>query len=291
MLDKLERKLGKYALPHLINYLIIGYAIGYLLQGIQQVTGWSILGLMLLEPYYIIHQFQFWRVITWVLIPPPTNIFFVIIMMYFYWQLGNVLEQTWGTFRFNLYIFGGILITVIAAFIMYGAVYLFTGFAMPFVGVFFSTYYINMSIFLAFAACYPEMEVRLYFLIPIKMKWMALVYLAFTIYDVIQVGWFYGVAVAASLLNFVIFYFMIHKRRLSPKERARQARWKAATGYANSGFRQQSQQQTRQGYRHKCAICGRTDVTNPELEFRYCSKCNGNYEYCNEHLFTHQHVQ
>ncbi|MBQ5387014.1 MAG: restriction endonuclease subunit S, partial [Lachnospiraceae bacterium] len=107
-------------------------------------------------------------------------------------------------------------------------------------------------------------------------------------------------AILASLLNFLIFFLMTRNyRRIDPRERARQARWKAAT---HGGFNQQRDvyqhatvrdvpKQENKGYRHKCAICGRTDVTNPELEFRYCSKCNGNYEYCNEHLFTHPHVQ
>ena len=120
MLDKLERKLGKYALPHLMNYLIGGYAIGYVLYYMQLFSNWSIIELMTLEPYYIIHQFQFWRIITWVLIPPQENLIFALIMMFFYWQLGRVLEQTWGTFRFNVYIFGGILLTVISFAVSFG---------------------------------------------------------------------------------------------------------------------------------------------------------------------------
>ena len=296
MLNKLEKKLGKYALPHLMNYLIGGYIIGYLLKFGEQISDWSFVQFMTLEPYYIIHNFQFWRVITWVLIPPQDNLIFAIIMMFFYWQLGNVLEQTWGTFRFNVYIFGGILFTVIASFILYGL--MSVGLGAPAIGMgnLFSTHYINLSIFLAFAACYPEMEVMLYFIIPIKMKWMAIVYVVLVAYSALMSGWVVRTAIIASLLNFLIFFLMTRDfRKVSPKERARQARWRAA---ANSGFRQQSgsghgpdHQFYQKPYRHKCAICGRTDVSNPELEFRFCSKCNGNYEYCNEHLFTHPHVQ
>lgn len=300
MLNKLERKFGKYALPHLMSYLIGGYIIGYVLILFQRVTGWEFLGLMTLDPYMIIHHFQIWRIITWVLIPPQDSLLFAIIMMFFYWQLGNVLEQTWGTFRFNLYIFGGIFFTVIAAFILYGVLSLLNG--APVIGLsgLFSTYYINMSIFLAFAVCYPDMQVMLYFLIPIKMKWMAIVYAALVAYSALVSGWVARAAILASLLNFLIFFLMTRNyRRIDPRERARQARWRAAT---SSGFNQQRdiyQQATvrdvpkpeNKPYRHKCAICGRTDVSNPELEFRYCSKCNGNYEYCNEHLFTHPHVK
>ena len=300
MLNKLERKFGKYALPHLMNYLIGGYIIGYVLIFLQTVSNWSILPLMSLEPYYIIHHFQFWRIITWVLIPPQDNLLFAIIMMFFYWQLGNVLEQTWGTFRFNLYIFGGIFFTVIAAFILYAAMSFGLGTEAVGMGGLFSTYYINMTIFLAFAVCYPDMQVMLYFIIPIKMKWMAIVYAALVAYSALVSGWVVRVAILASMLNFLIFFLMTRNYRgIDPRERARQARWKAAT---RGGFNQQRDvyqhatvrdvpKQENKGYRHKCAICGRTDVSNPELEFRYCSKCNGNYEYCNEHLFTHTHVQ
>jgi hypothetical protein len=144
------------------------------------------------------------------------------------------------------------------------------------------------------------MQVMLYFLIPIKMKWMAIVYAALVAYSALVSGWVARAAILASMLNFLIFFLMTRNyRRIDPRERARQARWKAATGM---GFNQQRDvyqhatvrdvpKQENKGYRHKCAICGRTDVSNPELEFRYCSKCNGNYEYCNEHLFTHPHVQ
>ncbi|MCR5641418.1 MAG: hypothetical protein K6G04_08720 [Lachnospiraceae bacterium] len=299
MLNKLEKKLGKYALPHLMNYIIGGYVIGYLLMFGQTITNWSFIGLMTLNPYNIIHQFQFWRVITWVLIPPQDNLIFAIIMMFFYWQLGNALERTWGTFRFNVYIFGGILFTVIGAFVLYGVLALVYGYEVASLGGLFSTSYINMSIFLAFAVCYPDMEVMLYFIIPIKMKWMAIVYAVLVGYTALMSGWVARVAIIASLLNFLIFFLMTRDyRKMNPKERARKARWKAAYGSGGNGFgpsgasyQQEHPGQQGQGYRHKCAICGRTDVSNPELEFRYCSKCNGNYEYCNEHLFTHPHVK
>ncbi|MCR5546284.1 MAG: rhomboid family intramembrane serine protease [Lachnospiraceae bacterium] len=291
MLEKLERKLGKYAIPNLINYLIGGYIIGYLFMLGSQISNINFIGLMTLEPYYIIHDFQLWRLVTWVLVPPRESIIFALIMMFFYWQLGRVLEQTIGTFRFNVYIFGGIIFTIIGAFALYGIYYLVNGVPIL-MSAYFSTNYINLSIFLAFALCYPNMEVYLYFLIPIKMKWMAVVYAVFIIYEFFMVGWAGRVAIFASLLNFILFFLMTRNyRRVDPREIKRKAQYrKATTGSAFGGehFKHQSNSQTP---RHKCAICGRTDVSNPELEFRFCSKCNGNYEYCNEHLFTHTHVK
>ena len=313
MLSKMERKIGKYAIPNLMNYLIAGYIIGYALQFLENAFGWMIYSLMTLEPYFIIHKFQFWRIITWVLIPPSTGndflgVFFAAIMMFFYWQLGRVLEQQWGTFRFNLYIFGGILCTVIGAFLLYVG-YSLTGFTVTGMGIYFSTNYINLSIFLAFAVCYPDMRVLLYFIIPIKMKWMAIVYLVFVGGTVVVAltsrNWPTAVSIVASLLNFVIFYFGTknykspasghrgNRKQFDPFAAARASR---AAANASNGNAKASSTINRTGgsgviSRHKCAICGRTEISNPELEFRFCSKCNGNYEYCNDHLFTHTHVK
>ena len=305
MWNKLERKIGKYAVPKLINYLIGGYAVGYLFEFLAQVLGFSFITYLTLEPYYIIHEFQIWRIITWVLIAPQQNILFALIMMFFYWQLGTVLEQTWGTFKFNVYIFGGIIFTVIGAFVLYGVDGFLNG-APVMIGAYFSTYYINMSIFLAFAMSYPDMQILLYFLIPVKMKWMAVVYGVLIFFEFFSVGWAGRVAIISSLLNFLIFFVTTRNwRSISPKEQMRKARYRQATGGGFGGFsgfgneNAKREQGTRQGQpprqqpvgRHKCAICGRTDVSNPELTFRFCSKCNGNYEYCNDHLFTHRHVE
>ncbi len=302
MWSKLEKKIGKFAIPGLINYLIGGYAVGYLLEALSHALGYSFASYLTLEPYYIIHEFQIWRIITWVLIAPQQNILFALIMMFFYWQLGRVLEQTWGTLKFNVYIFGGIIFTVIGAFLLYGIYGVLNG-APVMLGAYFSTYYINMSIFLAFALSYPDMQILLYFIIPVKMKWMAVVYGVLILFEFISVGWEGRVAIFASLLNFIIFFITTRNwRTISPKEQMRKARYRQATGQGGGfagfgGGRQSSTSASQQNRRnepvgrHKCAICGRTDVSNPELTFRFCSKCNGNYEYCNDHLFTHTHVQ
>lgn len=285
MWNKLEKKFGRYAIPNLIVYLIGGYIIGYLMVLGSSITNVDFTGLMRLEPYYIFHGFQIWRLVTWVLIPPSQNIIFAVIMIIFYYQLGMVLERTWGTFRFNVFMFGGLICTIIGAFILYGVYTLMLGSPVLGVGHYFSTSYINMSIFLAFAVCYPDMEVRLYFLIPIKMKWMAVVYAVLIIYDVVRLDWSGRVAIFCSLANFLIFFLSTRDyRRVNPKEIHRRQ------SYARATRQKTTDRRGNPIARHKCAICGRTELTNPELEFRFCSKCNGNYEYCNDHLFTHTHV-
>ena len=276
-LNKLERKMGRFAIPNLIVWILAGYVVGYTLSYLAP----SILNYLTLEPYYILKG-QIWRLVTWVLMPPDSSLLFAVIMVIFYYQLGQALERTWGTFRFNVYIFGGIIFTVIGAFILYGVMYAIYGVPVAGMGAFFSTNYINMAIFLAFAVCYPDMEVLLYFIIPIKMKWMAVVYGVLIIFSLIQTNWAGRVAIIMSLLNFLVFYFSTRNyKRISPKEIHRR-----------QTFKSQMRQPVNQGgvTKHKCAICGRTELDDPTLEFRFCSKCEGNYEYCQDHLFTHQHI-
>ncbi len=266
-LDKMERKYGKDAIRNLPAMIGALYAAGYLIYALMP----ELLMYLTLNPYLILHG-QVWRIVSWILVPPSRLDLFTIIMLYFYFSLGRTLEYTWGAFRFNVYIISGIFFTVVGAFILY------------FMGGngYFSTYYINMSIFLAFALTYPDMEVMLYFLIPIKMKWMGLVYGFFIVLSMVQGNWADRISIVMSLLNFVIFFLMSRNiRRFSPKEVHRRNEFK----------RNVQKVQPKGMARHKCAICGRTEEDGAHLEFRFCSKCEGNYEYCQDHLFTHQHVK
>lgn len=274
-LNRLERRFGRYAIPNLMRYFVAFYIIGYLIEYIVP----NLYYYLTLEPFYIFHGLQIWRLVSWLLIPPSSsNIIFAAIMIILYYQLGNALERTWGTFRFNLYIFGGIFFTIIGALVLFGIQSLTGNYT--YIGGGFSTYYINMTIFLAFAVCYPDMQIMLYFLIPIKMKWMALVYGALLAYELVVGSWSVRVAIFASVLNFLIFFLMTRNyQRVNPKEIHRR-----------QAFKRQMRSQPKGVTKHKCAICGRTELDDPNLEFRFCSRCNGNYEYCQEHLFTHKHI-
>ena len=147
--------------------------------------------------------------------------------------------------------------------------------------LYFSTYYINMSIFLAFAATFPEVQVLLMFIVPVKVKWLGILYGLVLVYDFLFAGSLATrIAIASSLLSFVIFFITSRSHlHMSPKQMKRRAE-----------FRQDIRRNSRVT-KHKCAICGQTEDDDPNLEFRFCSKCNGNYEYCQQHLFTHTHVQ
>ena len=159
LLDKLERKFGRYAIPNLMRYIIVLYGAGMFLRlfapGVYEAY-------FMLDASMILKG-QIWRIFTFLLQSPSTNLLFFIITLYFYYMIGNILERTWGSFRFNVYYFSGVLGTVLAAIV----VYLITDRV-----YYLDTTFINASLFLAFAFEYPDMEVLLMFIIPIKMKWM-----------------------------------------------------------------------------------------------------------------------
>ena len=251
------------------------YAAGYLLT----VFSPEILRYLTLEPYYILRG-QVWRIITWIIVPPSSLGIFTIIMLFFYFSIGRTLERTWGAFRFNLYIFSGILFSVLGAFILYG-IFASRGRAVSF-GSLFSTYYINMSIFLAFAFSYPETTVLLYFFIPVKMKWMGVLYGVMILAEMYAGNWVSRVAIIASLMNFIVYYFLTRRSpRISPAQMRQRAAAYRKTVQKPSPAADQP--------RHRCAICGRTEKDGDHLVFRYCSQCDGAYEYCQDHLFNHQH--
>ncbi len=290
-LNKVEKRAGRYAIPQLTKWMILTYIVGYVLFFLQYLHIY-IINWIYFSPELIIHG-QIWRLFTWVLMPPSAPSLWTIIMLLFYYQIGTALEQTWGEFRYNLYIFSGLFFMIVGAFILYAFGYSVDGM--------FTTYYINMSIFLAFAACYPNMEVLLYFVIPLKMKYLAYIDVAFLAYQAFVSSWSERIAIIVSLLNFVIFFFTTRNyKSISPSEYRRKQNFKKAfskgpayggsTGQMNRSYENRRVPKG-QITKHKCAVCGRTELDGDGMEFRFCSKCDGNYEYCQEHLFTHKHIK
>lgn len=282
-MSKFEKKFGKYAIKNLSLMLIMCYAAGYLVQLINP----QFLLMLTLNPYEILHG-QVWRLFTWIIVPPDSFDIFTFIMLYFYYSVGSALEHTWGSYRYNVYIFSGLLFNIIASFLSYGGVYLLEGGSLApetaqaiflYSSLIFSTYYINMSILLAFAATFPNAQILFMLLIPIKMKWLGIAYGVLLLLEFIQGGFFLRFAIGASLMTFGMFWLMSrNKIHMTPKQMKHRQEFKREVR-VNSKIT-----------KHKCAICGKTDEMEG-VEFRFCSKCNGNYEYCQDHLFTHEHVK
>jgi hypothetical protein len=286
----MERKFGKYAIRNITVYIIGLYIFGYILQFAPFKV--NITNYLTLDPYLILHG-QVWRLVTWILIPPQALSIWIFFTLYLYYFMGTTMERTIGTFRYNVFIFGGIIFMILSAFLTYLVYYLITGgneqllaaLMYTLSGVF-STYYIQEAVFLIFAICYPDIQLLLMFIIPIKVKYLGILYAGMLAFSAIYnglIGRNYAIffAVFFQFLNVFLFYLSLGRlSHLRPKEIKRRQEF-------NRGVKMRPQGVTR----HKCAVCGRTEETNPELEFRFCSKCNGNYEYCQDHLFTHQHVK
>ena len=265
-IDRLEGKLRRYAIPNLIMYLVILQVVGFVIILVRPEFYWTWLSL---DPRMILRG-QIWRLVTFVCYPPSTGFLWAALACYVYYSLGRALESILGVFRFNLYIFIGILGDILAAFIIYAVWHQVLAL---------TANELYMSMLLAFAATFPEAQFRLYFVIPIKAKWLGIVYGALTLYSLVVSSWPGRVAIIMSLLNFIIFFFFIRKPVQMAQRAARKVQFKAETARAQMGPR------------HRCAVCGITELDAPNMEFRYCSKCDGQYEYCMDHLYTHVHVK
>lgn len=300
--QKLERKYSRYAIKNLTLYLIICYAIGYVLQFASMYnSGVNILvGYLTLDVYAILHG-QVWRLVTWLLIPPGAFDIFTLVMLYCYFSIGTVLDRTWGEFRYNVFMFMGILFTIVGAILLYllmAAMGNASGLIMEYgngylqlismqTGRLFSTYYISMSIFLAFAITFPDSEMMFMFVIPIKAKVLGIFYvlmMAYIIFTSFAGGFINGVTTATviifSLLNVLVFWLITRRKFISVKKNKRKFDFDKPTAV-----------RPKSASRHKCAICGRTELSDADEDFRYCTKCEGNYEYCSKHIYTHTHVK
>lgn len=283
-LDKLERKFGKYAIHNLMYYIIILYILGLVIQVVNPDLYTQWLGL---DAEAILHG-QIWRIVTFIIQPPNASLLFMAFALYFYYMVGQALEYMWGTFRFNLYFFSGVLLHVIACLVIY--LIFEINFSM-------GTFYLNLSLFFVYAYLFPDATFLLFFIFPIKAKWLGIIEGIY--YGLIIVGGLSAlvnpsfmfsllsmgvpaiptnsISALISLLNFAIFVMGSKRNRFSPKDIKRRRTYAKKVKVAS------------QSTHHRCAICGRTEKDGDDLEFRFCSKCKGNFEYCQEHLFTHEH--
>ena len=272
-LDRLCAKFPRFGIPNLMLYIAIANV------AISLIDMFSMGGLslshMLSFDWSGILAGQVWRLITFVLVPQGGGLLSTVLMAYFYYWIGALLEREWGTAKFNVFYLGGVVLNII-----FGMVVGYT-----------SMHYVNLSLFFAFATLYGDMQVLLFFIIPIKVKWLAWLDAALFVWEIVQYlmmgSYFMALLPVVAILNYLIFFwgdflalFGRVKRRTSPnvvnfKKAQRQAQKKAKkTG----------------GYTHKCAVCGLTDADDPGMEFRYCSKCDGYYCYCMNHINNHVHI-
>jgi hypothetical protein len=257
ILYRLERALGRFAVRNLALYLVFGQVTVYLATLLGQLDrGW-----FLFVPRLALMG-QWWRVFTFMLMPPSMNIIFICFAWWIFYMMGSALEDYWGTFRFNLFILAGAALTVGLSFLRPD---------MPITNAF-----VAGSVFLAFAFLNPDFELLLFFVLPVKIKWLALLTWAAYGFEFLVGGWSVRLQVIAATGNFFLFFGrdLVQSARYHRRLMAHTAERAAAAGQP----------------RHRCRICGKTDQSNPELDFRYCSKCAGDECYCPEHIRNHEHI-
>ena len=287
LMDKLERKLGFLRYPRLMLYLVIAYAAGFVINMIFP----SALNYLVFSPD-LIFRGQVWRLITFVMVPNTDQFFLALITCFIYFSISRALEQIIGRWRVNFFLVSGILIEIIFGFLYY---FIFNSLAGYFLVSYLNPYYLYATLFVVFALIYPDARFLFMFIIPIRGKWMVFITLGMYAIDVVAAfmrglsgyAWVLVFMIAAAVINLLVFLLLSGYR--PGKRSGRHSNVVNMKSYAKSAA-SRNQGNGAPAYRHKCALCGRTDKTNPELDFRYCSKCQGAYEYCSDHLYTHIHV-
>lgn len=230
---------------------------------------------------------EVWRIVTWVFIPPlGVHPIFMVFALYLYYMFGTSLEREWGAAKFTIFYISGALLTLIYGFIAWFVL----GWDLAIVPNF-----LNLSIFFAFAVKFPDFRLMLFFLLPVKIKWLALINAAFFTYDIILnlVNGRFVVALlpVIAILNFLLICGYDLIEYLRPMKARAKSQTSGQTINFKKAAKKVNRDQSGKPYRHKCAVCGRTDTDNPGLEFRYCSRCNGYHCFCIDHINNHVHFQ
>ncbi len=307
--DKMERKFGKYAINNLPMILTACFGIGYIIFMFAPNISFK----LYFFPADVIIGHEYWRLFTWIFTPASKPDILAVMMMIIYFGVGISIERAIGTFLFNVFIIGGWFVNTVCcmALSLYEYfkigndadfyLYSITNNGAEMMGL------MQISLFLGFSLIYSESYVRLYFMIPLKAKWLGYIDMLLLAYQfVTTLSMTTRASIIAYMLNFVIIYLGTRNRSRRKgrytsdikRKRARSRFTEIDGGRVNDIENEKDinpdTKQTKPKNvitRHKCAVCGRTELDDPELEFRFCSKCNGNYEYCSEHLYTHEHVR
>lgn len=264
--QRFERACGRYAIPHLAIYLIGGQVLFFSLAMLAQFD----LRRIMFVPVLVL-QGEFWRLFLFALVPPVSGqlsmvgAVFLAISWYFFHMISQALENYWGTFRFNLFFLLGWLLTVSFAFLTPLQA---TGYA-----------FFAVSIFLAFAFLNPEFEIYLFLILPVKIKWLALLMWLGFAFTFVTGGWNDRLGILAATGNFLVFF-----------SREIVQRMKTGRRHMKQQVRRSALRESENEPRHRCHVCGKTDLTDPLEDFRYCSQCAGEECYCSGHIRNHPHT-
>jgi hypothetical protein len=270
ILRKLERRFGRHAMPGVIVYVIAVQVALYVLSLLAQgglLGNRNIFENVILIPA-MVRAGEWWRLVVFPFAPPmigPLWAFFYWYLLYFF---ATTLELHWGSFRLNLYLLVGWLSTVLVALLVPALI------MTPV-----TNGYLYSSVFLAFALLYPDYELYILFVLPVKVKWLALLAWLVMGYSVIEGGWPAFWMAAPTAGTFLLFLGSDVWQFVRQRWRSEKFRQRVRAG-----------QSARTRLYHECRVCGLTSEEAPRTAFRYCSKCAGEHCYCPEHLESHEHV-
>lgn len=267
LLDRLEKRFGRYAVENVTLFLIAGQVIVFVAQYLQPNGAADLYQRLQLDPSKV-YEGEVWRLFTFMFLAPLTrHPIFVLLFWYFFYFIGTALENAWSVFRFN--VFSGIsyLATIVAAFAAEAIA--------PGSGAAVGDYLFG-SMFLAFARLNPEFEILLFLILPIKIKWLArLTWLGYG-FTMLFGDWFSRLTALAATLNFLLFFGSDLWRDIKQGHRRTTRKVKTL--------------KQPQKVMHECRVCGINSEMSPRTSFRYCSKCEGGACYCPDHLHNHEHV-
>ena len=286
-MKSLRRRFDQYCfqhrnkgIPNLMLYVTIGSALVYLM---SMIDNSATLYYLLCFNRTLILQGQVWRLFTYAFTYSAGNILITAIGLFCYFSLGRAMENAWGTLKFNLFYFTGMILMD-----AYALIFKINA----------DIYYLNLSLFLGFATLYPNAQFLLFYIIPVKAWIFALVDLALILIQIFTSIWPYNIFPLVAVVNYFLFFGkgviniipLTWRIKLSRKHRNNNPS-KTGTIPFPSSSNESGNAKSDVSYTHKCTVCGRTDVSDPDLEFRYCSRCNGYYCYCQDHINNHSHIE
>jgi hypothetical protein len=278
---KLESFLRRWAIPNPTAIIIAGQVILYLFMRLNRnVEGGFDPSRLMLLPGMVL-QGEVWRLGTFIFFPPLTDSIFVIFFWLLFYRYGTALEEVWGTYRLNLFLWTAILSIFFSHVIVWAlagdlAIVMAQGFVLNLThGIIDITTFTYGTVFLAFARLFPDFIINMMFVLPIRIRWLALLAWIGYGYVFLRGEWPVKVLVAGALVSYILFLGREHIRE-----------WKQ--GHRRRSFQARAVKVGKPI--HKCLVCGLDSEASPKTSFRYCSKCAGQCCYCPEHIQNHEHI-
>lgn len=264
-----------FGIRNLMLCIVIGNAAVWLLSMMDTTNTFA--AALAFNAEAVFTRGQVWRLVTFVFVPESFS-FWMVIAMYFYYSIGSTLEAHWGKGKFTVYYLCGMALNIIYGTLMY---------LLAKRGVYLTATYINLSMFFAFATIFPDAVFLLFFIIPVKAKWMGIANAAIFLLAMVTTRFPMNLLPLVAMLNYLIFcggwlFDMFRPQRIKQKQNTINFK-KAAKEY--------NRKQAQKPFTRKCEVCGRTDRDDPNLEFRFCSKCQGYHCFCIDHINSHVHFK